>query len=330
MNQSKQVQRGFTLIELLVVISIIAILSGLGLWGVMSARNRAIEFTIQQDNAQIAQALESFRTKYGFYPPNVDTVTANPKPGFVTNANDFLAYLNQIAPNHNELQLVSPGVRRIDVWWDQVGQYLNPETSLAFWLSGIAKNKQYPLTYVDTGGNVRGLPAYNFRPADVPATTNVEREVFHEFKTLMKWRTGTGSPIEAIGTGSTPYPNVAVVSQTAGRYEPIIYYSASNMPNPLPNAATTTLATATNVHRWRVYLELGGVDVGPYWYFDSALNTTQYYAFDKFQLFSPGLDALLSATTITTGNAAGAMGNPRERDNIANFAEGRLERLSVQ
>lgn len=327
MKKSNQAHRGFTLVELLVVISIIAVLSGLGLWAVMRARIRAQEFAMEQANSQIAQSLEAFRTKYGFYPPNIDTVTAagNPKPGFVTNANDFIPYLNQIAPNHGELEIVG-GQRRIDYWWDQVGRFLNPETSLAFWLSGLGKNKQFPLTYIDGGGAVVGLPAYNYTPPGVVA----EREVFHEFKTLMKWRTGTGSPIENIGVGATPFPNVAVVSQTAGRYEPIVYYSINNMPNPLPNDANGLLDSSTNVHRWTVYLAEGGVDIGPYWYYDNALGSTQYLALEKFQIFSPGVDAIFSSTAFSSGNAAGLLSNPRERDNISNFSEGRLERLTVQ
>ena len=129
LTQAKTTRRGFTLIELLVTISIIAILAALASWGTMRAYTRAQEFRIEQENSQIAAALESFKTAYGFYPPNPGTL------------NEFIPYLNRVSPNHGEFAIVSGTTRRIDIWWTNVGQYLNAETPLTFWLSGIAKNK---------------------------------------------------------------------------------------------------------------------------------------------------------------------------------------------
>ncbi|MEQ1902822.1 MAG: type II secretion system protein [Pirellulaceae bacterium] len=340
LTQTKTTRRGFTLIELLVTISIIAILASLATWGSMRAYTRAQEFRIEQENSQIALALEAFKTKYGFYPPSGFNYVG-------ATVNDFIPYLNRLSPNHGELadaDGMAGGPRRIDIWWNDVGQYLNPETSLAFWLSGIAKNKQYPLTYVDNSGNVQALHGYNYvlDPSLMAAGTNAEREVFFEFNKLFKWRTSntTGDPgawLEPIGTIPNPYPSVAVCTQTSGRYEPIVYFSINSLPVPSPNNSGTTLQTATNVPKWDVYLPIGPdpsvtpvppITVGPYWGFNSATSNNEYYSAGKFQIFSPGIDGFFSATAFTSGNIAGSTTNRFERDNVGNFSEGRLEKLT--
>ena len=340
LTQAKTTRRGFTLIELLVTISIIAILASLAAWGTMRAYIRAQEFRIEDENSQIAAALESFKTAYGFYPPNPGTL------------NEFIPYLNRVSPNHGEFAIVSGTTRRIDIWWTNVGQYLNAETSLTFWLSGIAKNKQFPLTWVDdndTPGTaaddtVRALTGYNGPVFKGTGTqVNVERDVRYEFKQLLKWRTSaaianvstaSSATPEFVGTAGTAvaYPNVAVASQTSGRYEPYVYFLTSGLPSPLANNASTTLQTSTNVPKRDVYLVQGLVTVGPYWFFDTSLSipSNVYYAKEKFQLYSPGIDGIFSATDHTSGNLNAAASLRFERDNLANFTEGRLEKLILQ
>ncbi len=61
---------GFTLIELLVVLVIIAILLGLLLPAINGAIRKARGAAVQAEISQLAQALGSFRTKYGDYPPS--------------------------------------------------------------------------------------------------------------------------------------------------------------------------------------------------------------------------------------------------------------------
>ncbi len=335
LTQFKTARRGFTLIELLVTISIIAILASLGTWGAMRAYIRAQEFRIEHENSQIAAALESFKTAYGTYPPNPGTL------------NDFIPFLNRISPNHGEFAIVSGTTRRIDIWWTNVGQYLNAETSLAFWLSGIAKNKQFPLTWVDdndTPANaaddvVRALTGYNGPVFKGTGTqVNVERDVRYEFKQLLKWRTNAAIANVSTASSAAPefvgvagsgvaYPNVAAVSQTSGRYEPYVYFLTSALPAPLANSAATTLQTSTNVPKRDVYLVQGLVTVGPYWFYNTSTSSNEYYAKEKFQLFSPGIDGIFSATSHTSGNLSAATTLRFERDNMANVAEGRLEKL---
>jgi prepilin-type N-terminal cleavage/methylation domain-containing protein len=271
-------RRGFTLIELLVVIVIIGILVGLIVPGVMSAYRRSQEFAIEQEVNQLSLAIEAFKTKYGFYPPDFTRITT---------VNEFVPYLNRIAPNHSE-------TANLNAWWTQVGSKLNaagPQSSYVFWLSGLAKNKQYPLT----GNTGNPLPAYN--------VGNVEREVFYDFKTD-RLRDPV-NPAVLVGTNNAP---IATYSQFSGTCLPFVYFEIKSLTTiPAPYAVNTSN---------------GIYNLSPY------NNGTEFYNKDKFQLIAPGMDSLFSATAANTPNVANA--NPRERDNITNFSEGRLERTITQ
>jgi prepilin-type N-terminal cleavage/methylation domain-containing protein len=59
---------GFTLIELLTVMSIIVILAGFGVAGIIGAKQRAAIARAKSELALLAQALEDFKRHYGDYP----------------------------------------------------------------------------------------------------------------------------------------------------------------------------------------------------------------------------------------------------------------------
>ena len=73
--------RAFSLIELLVVISIIAVLAGLVVGVAPVAGKRMRESRIRAELAALVTAIESYKAKYGVYPPdnyNPTTRTTNP------------------------------------------------------------------------------------------------------------------------------------------------------------------------------------------------------------------------------------------------------------
>lgn len=65
----KHKTKGFTLVELLVVISIIAILSVIGITIFSSAQKSARDAKRKEDIHTIQLALEQYKTQYGYYPP---------------------------------------------------------------------------------------------------------------------------------------------------------------------------------------------------------------------------------------------------------------------
>ena len=155
-------RQGFTLVELLIGIAVIGILAGMLSYALIPAWNRAKEFAIQQEMSQLEGAIEQFNIKYGFYPPSFVRITS---------ADDLLPFINRIAPNHQE-DVGAAGSRPIDTWWTTVGSNIEhgDGEDLVFWLSGLLKNQQFPLT----GDGVSTPNAYN--------DGTLEREIFFEFK----------------------------------------------------------------------------------------------------------------------------------------------------
>ena len=174
LNQNCHSRRsgGFTLVEILVAITVLAILAAMLTPVVGSALRRANEFAIESEMTQLDLAIEHFALDNGFYPPSFANFDS---------ADDILPYLNRIAPNHAEGN--GSNGTRLKVWWDQVGSDLankdangdlvNPGAALVFWLSGIAKNKQYPLTF--PANQSQALSGYN------NLDDNVERNAYFEF-----------------------------------------------------------------------------------------------------------------------------------------------------
>ena len=152
----------FTLVELLIVITIIGILVGLLLPAVRGALRAANELAVRTEMTQIEQAIESFNTQYGFYPPSFEQYNRSEArninhPGLAA----FLRHLNRIAPNHQETRTFFPGITapntpRAVVWWNKVGRHLDQTSSMMFWLTGLTKSQQFPLT----GGAFRPIPAF--------------------------------------------------------------------------------------------------------------------------------------------------------------------------
>ena len=228
-NRPSDVRRGFTVVEVLVAITIIAILAAILTPVVGSALRRANEFAIESEMSQLDLAIEHFKSDNGFYPPSF----ANFNSGA-----DILPYLNRIAPNHAE------NAARLDAWWTQVGQHIKQEytntglstgADMVFWLSGIAKNRQYPLTYGPDNAPI-GLAAHS-NGIGIVDNDNTERNVYFTFKADR-----LRNPITPNGQNA-PTLLVANYMQARGKESQYIYIDSGSYPgstaySPNPGSGT--------------------------------------------------------------------------------------------
>lgn len=201
-SKSGRLRSGFTLTELMVVITIIAILAGMLMAAVIPVMASARRAAILMEMKQIEQSLENFKTHHGFYPPSWVRISNSANPGTA-----LLKYINRIAPNNREGEVVSGANRRIDLWWQNVGVNIDHASGqdLVFWLSGMLKNKQYPVT--------NGVAPGAYPTAYDDAT--FERDAFYEFK---------GSQLVKNGL-------VASYVQQANTEAPFLYIDASSYNN---------------------------------------------------------------------------------------------------
>ena len=355
-----QRSRGFTLIELLVVITIIAILAGLLTVAVTGVMGTASEFTIKSEMRQIEGALEKFNTQYGFYPPsfkaiiNVDENDPTDLAEVQRASDRLLPYINRIAPNHNETAFVDfmdrPNVRFIDQWMMEVGMKMNWTLGedLVFWLSGLTKNKQFPLTggFYDDTAEMGFYTAFN---GQFTNGTIVEREVFFEFSAgqlmvneLPVVGARTASYIQASGNATSLFsivsadgPNVG--ARVAFDSAPFLYLDAEHY---LPLNDSTPITDDT-VQWERVGFADANAEDGAYVKprvgnnpttlqsiidsaDDASLFQNLYENPTTFQLITFGIDG--TSQTVTAANPIDANPNrwstvgPAGTDNVVNFA----------
>ncbi len=84
---------GFTLVELLVVISIIAILAGLSMSGVMMGRDSAEEGAVKSNITSLVTRLEQYAVETGDYPPSSLSFFRIPSNGLNDGIESVLACL---------------------------------------------------------------------------------------------------------------------------------------------------------------------------------------------------------------------------------------------
>ena len=296
---------GFTLVEVLVVITIIAILAGLITVAAGSAFKRTREFAIQQEMSQMEAALERFNTDFGFYPPSFKSMTPD----------RMLTFLSRIAPQNAEAaEHPDGGGRRVDVWWDQVGMQIadTPGADLVFWLSGMSKNKQFPLTQPTSG---QPLAAHNFNAND----NQFERQDYFEFE-------------ESRIFLETPNDPAAPYSQSDRMVIPFLYLDANSY---LPtNPASTDPTDPEAIDGAYVFAGTSPQDVQDAQN-DPAVFRRIYPNPDSFQLISFGIDGIPFGAVDGSENppipnaiSQGSVG-ARGADNLVNFGGEGITKLET-
>ena len=342
---------GFTLVELLVGMTVIAILAGLLTVAVGGAFKAANEFTVKNEMTQIEAALEQFNNEFGFYPPsfkefeNISNIGGNNNNNIAA-ANAVLNFINRIAPNNAESQVIDqdfPGQRRIDLWWNNVGQFIgdNPGSELVFWLSSLSKNRQFPLTFTDPTSNppqVFALTAHNQSSlAGAP-----ERQIFFEFDATRFLNFDPDNNVLAVPL--QPTGDSAYLYRDAGiNYFPNNPSDPDDIAGAYVNASFADPLDGDTIRRpmlidiVNAFAHLGGDDDNPNDISSAASKTIFNRIFpnpDSYQLISFGLDGMPGGpTTCPTEQPA----NPNiissccsaGADNFVNFGSSEITKLEI-
>ncbi len=307
---------GFTLVELLVAITVLAILAGMLSVAIIPAFTRAREATIQMEMKQLELAIENFKNQYGFYPPSFEGIH-NSGTDISERAAVLLRYVNRISPNHAENTPIPSGPHagesRLFHWYEQIGVHLDQESSLVFWLSGICKNKQFPIT----GGRISDLtdtnPTTRLPSAHSFGNDGIERDVFYEFKPGQIYGDDPAEPINVTTTG-------VAISQGDPAYEYVYKYQQAYGPQDGDlTFKYRDAALSYNVGGGNVAYYVGPADGSAIT--DPVVLNDLWANPNRFQLISFGMDGQPGATGNVFGT--GVDGD----DNLVNFAEGRLDKF---
>jgi type II secretory pathway pseudopilin PulG len=278
---------------MLMVIAIIGILAGILTPALMGVFGSANEFTITSEIQQMDAEIEQFKIEYGFYPPTIGTVNADGSTNTtfaIRDAATMRRYLNRISPNHAEV--ASGGLAN---WWTNVGQHLDEKSSMIFWLSGLCKSKQYPLSGNATiaADNTLTLAPYNspktFEGVDGVA---IERDARFEFQDNQF--TFVGSNVSGATTVVLPNYN-----QPAGKDSGDLAYRYLDSKS----------------YAFGAYFDgIGGS--GP-----NFLNPT------SFQIVAPGMDGNIVDPSVAMPSTNIQTVDAGQLDNITNFTAGRLDKI---
>ena len=180
-------RRGFTLVELLTVMVIIGILVSLITVAVIAARARATAARVGVDIAGLEQALNSYRDKFGEYPPDCAELLTAPSAVRQMIRAAFVQHFSRAFPRYvitgtstdaqwNTLRSVLSNQFSIDIY------YLDSATSLTFFLGGVPEivNRQFtgrligfsanPTNPFDTVSASRIPPFFDFDPSRLVQT----------------------------------------------------------------------------------------------------------------------------------------------------------------
>lgn len=281
---------GFTLIELLVAISIVALLVGLLLTGVQSARSSVQTAQVAHEIRNLETALTQFHAEFGMYPPSSITLygTSAGWSGDIRSR----TIISKLWPQYNFNQpLPAPyGTGSVS---------LNGAQCLVFFLSGFYDRE------VDNDGNPlnRGFRGFSKNPL-IPFSPEGDNRI----GPFLELQLDKLSP-NPTSSGQTAGAGYVYLDAFPGQTVPIWYLSSYEgrgyRIGELPDGMVD------------VYRQAQGPNTtGPN-------PQTQAWMAKSYQLISPGRDGLYGNGGYYNSSATSNL-NPADWDNVTNFSSGTL------
>jgi general secretion pathway protein G len=359
-RRTRPVRAGFTLVELLVVVVVIGILVALLVPAVMGGIRRARDAQTSAEIQTIAQSLQSFKTKYGDFPPSriilmengfYDTSNATRLSAIgagtwfgtppTTNTADItygelaarsVRYLRKFFPRANLSTSGPVFPASSGTWYDFNGDgafqngrpiLLEGHECLVFFLGGIPNR--------NPDGSTSGMGGFSNNPANPfvneTAVASPRQRPFFEFKAeRFLDEDGDGIPgyIDPLGTASE------------GR--PYIYFSSYGTNSYDPNDANTGSGEETGTGRDFSNGSVTKFSPSPNPYSTSlpvpSTGGAKFINPDTYQIISAGRDRNYGPggryDGTSTGERLPADGAGIEpvnagKDNLSNFSQGTLE-----
>lgn len=266
-------RQGFTLIEVLTVIVIIGILAALVVPAIAGAVRRAKEVAIAMEIDSLSQAIETYNTQYGDYPPDFSDVS--------TVERHYRRIFPQIAAS--DLTALSTAMGGSPVGIDRA-------EALVFTLGGYSSNKQHPLTgsggpLVVSGGTV---------------TYNTDRA-----NAIFPFELGrlNSSNFEAVADS---FPTFA----PSGKLQPYVYFD-SRTYNTVATASTIVAngyiggGEAGGIRPYKTMLTPRAPTGATYGSAIAAANAFKFHKADTFQIISAGLDDIYGFLIFADSNTSG-------------------------
>lgn len=306
MQRTHNKRNAFTLVELLVVIAIIGLLMGLLIPVVGGVLRRAKNTRLRVELAQIDQAIEEYKNRYGDYPPDFsdEAIVARHYRKLFPKINrqelDLLANCMR-SDGNNDGDLADPE--------DFSGHEVDRAEALVFVLGGYSKDPARPFTGVGGPFEIIDENASRTSPLNFQINTSRENSLF-DFPTDRLTIYATNN--RYLSRDETDYQvrvysrsNSAVLARQNDLF-PVFKGIGLNAPYVYFDSRTYASSLSGN----NIYATENVGNIRPYSTEEAILEggTVQGYKpanANTFQVISPGLDDRFGNVTSSTGTRTG-------------------------
>jgi prepilin-type N-terminal cleavage/methylation domain-containing protein len=303
-------RRSFTLVEMLVVIAIIGILAAILVPTLYRVVVKARQNVIAQELNQLHLAIESYKQKFGDYPPDFSSVTW--RGNWNDQANNELFNAQNIVVRHLRKAFPRHQENLPEFFVDDNGKTMVPTASeaIVFWLTQVCNDARFPLTSRDP----------NADPQLATPNDPIVMFPFDESRGIETVVPASGQPPKrrVLWTLKKPIPNSQVnVKLPLYEYTP---QHGKEAPYVFFDNRTYSVASYNVVDK-----DSGMTIETVLPYQSSKAATVDWANKTTFQIISAGLDGEFGQTGTNKVFPRGDNYDiPADLDNIANFSDGKI------